>query len=212
MLRVAYSQIPHEEADIKERYFCSQPHARLRDYISRIRSSLSMVTTHDMSPVPSLAALKREASCADMPASAISAHRVGDFDSEREFEAEVRRFGSDESSRLLIVQCRAGDLQLLTCAKYIVQSNSIGATRGKHVLFVVHLPQRSASHNYTVAVDGWEALHCDCLLPPDDRHPLDATHLAMTPMRLSEIISGTGAIGVEAVSYTHLTLPTIHLV
>ena len=87
----------------------------------------------------------------------------------------------------------------MTCAKYIVQSNSIGATRGKHVLFVVHLPQRSASHNYTVAVDGWEALHCDCLLPPDDRHPLDATHLAMTPMRLSEIISGTGAIGVEEV-------------
>ena len=40
------------------------------------------------------------------------------------------------------------------------------------------------------AVDGFEPLHMDCVLPPSERVPLDCTYLAMHPMSLSEILAG----------------------
>lgn len=196
VLRVAYSEIMQQEEEIKERYFRQQPHSRLRDYVKNIGAAMSTITTHEQSPVPSLAEVEAEVLCATFIRDQVTALRLGDFDSEREFEAKVRDFHTDGMLQLLIVQCRDRHLDLLTNAKYIVQSyekNRQGLR--KHVLFLVHLPQKSVNHKYTVAVDGWEPLHMDCILPPSNRNPLDASHLAMTPMRLSAIISGEVSIG-----------------
>jgi hypothetical protein len=198
VLRVAYSEIMQQEEEIKEQYFRQQPHSRLRDYVKSIRADMSTITTHEQSPVPSLADVEAEALCDTIASDQVSAIRLSDFDSEREFEAKVRDFHTDEALRLLIVQCRVrsrSEMDLLTNAKYIVQSYTTGHAHDKHVLFLVHLPQKSLNHKYTVAVDGWEPLHMDCILPPNDRNPLDASHLAMTPMRLSAIIAGEASIG-----------------
>ena len=206
VLRVAYSGVVQQEEEIKQKYFLEQPHSRLRDYVKTIRAAMSTVTTHEQSPVPSLADVEAEVVCDAFARAEVSALRLGDFDSEREFEAKVRHFHTHGTLRLLVVQCRAKHLDLLTNAKYIVQSYEKGQLLGnmKHVLFLVHLPQKSLNHKYTVAVDGWEPLHMDCVLPPSDRNPIDASHLAMTPMRLSAIISGEASIGVEQVDSSDL--------
>ena len=202
VLRVADSDIWQQEQEIKEKYFLHQPHHRLRDYVKDLRSTLSTVTTHEQSPVPSLDDIKKEACCrpSQFTAASIAANRLGDFDSEREFDAKVRDFYSDARLRLLIVQCRARDLPLLTNAKYIVQGyashpvsedlpaddfepepepeymqaaghDHVAGSVDKHVLFLVHLPQKSMAHTYKVAVDGWEPLHMDCVLPPEHLLP-----------------------------------------
>eukprot|EP01047_Picozoa_sp_COSAG01_P101329 COSAG01_NODE_31081_length_604_cov_0.845545_1_plen_120_part_10 len=89
VLRVAYSDIAQQESELKTKYFTESPHGRLREYVKIIESPLSTITTHEH-PVPPLAKIAKEAQC-DIR----DVHRLGNYDSETQFEAEVKQFYAD---------------------------------------------------------------------------------------------------------------------
>ena len=155
VLRMAYTSLGHEAEAAQHAYFVVQPHARLRHHMLLTRDSLSCVTTHEH-PVPPLSALAQEAACERFPPQAIAAYALGRFDSETQFEASVRQFYSESEGaggkRLLLVQVASQNLGLLTCAKYIVQSNRPPAAEGPSCTPQHHTACHGAPHRSTTGL------------------------------------------------------------
>ena len=198
VLRVSYSKIREQDEEIMRQYFGPQRPQRLREYVHKLVTSsddirtLTAITTHQH-PVPTVFDVQWEGACSQLPPESIVVRALGTMDSESQLETAVTEFCLDKWSgpRLLVVQCTVLDLKVLTCAKYIVQSSLPALTRNRHIVFIIHLPQKCSLHDYTVPIDRWNAFHMDAALPSaGSLGSLDVKDLALNPVRLSDLIQG----------------------
>lgn len=198
IIRVGKSSIQEQAEDLMQHYFNEQPHGRLRDYVQSARRTNAVITTHEH-PVPRIEDIRAEMLGAGVSAEAVVVHALRQFDSETQFEAAVQEFYREpaiDGRRLMVMQCTRTDLKVLTCSKHLCTSGFPAHAEGTHqIIFVVHLPQRCADHSYAAAVDHWDPIHIDCIIPFGHGLAfLDVQQLSLHPSRLSDLINGQAVV------------------